>query len=401
MTQSPITDTTRIALLLCASLGPDAAAAKPLGPQEFYRFAQAVQKAGMKLRDLNTSETEDQLPVLVEAANLDLARIQTLLVRGVALSFRIQEWMEVGIWAISRLDKSYPVRLKARLGPSAPPVLFGRGPVEILDTNAALGVVGSREATAEALQFATLLGEAAAAREWTIVSGSARGVDRESMGAALNVGGSVIGVEHSGLKKSALERGLRDYFRTSLVLISPYAPEAGFSVGNAMGRNKLVYALSAGTVAVHSGTSGGTWEGVLENLKQQWVPVWIPADIDSPGRAGLLKAGATEFDGDWPPVDHTAMEPAIAPTEPSAPLITTSAITDYAQFRTAAEARCESPQSADDLATALHLKKTQVSAWIRQATTEGWLVKAKAKGPWRYIRSDSPDPPDGQMLLLS
>lgn len=390
MSQSPpLTETTRVALLLCAALGPEAASAKPLTPGEFYRFAQGIQQLGVKLRDLESADGAGQIPQLAEWAKLEVERIQALLARGVALSFRMQEWLEVGIWVISRLDKSYPVRLKARLSASAPPLLYGRGSVELLNTDLALGVVGSRDATDEALRYAHSIGEAAAARGWTIVSGSARGVDRESMGASLNVGGTVIGVEHSGLKKSALERGLRDYFRSSLVLISPYAPEAGFSIGNAMGRNKLVYALSAGTVAVHSGTSGGTWEGVLENLKHQWVPVWIPAQVESPGRAGLLKAGASEFDGDWPPVEATGdsapvtFTPSVVdiPAPSSLPAASTSQepTTMYSYFRQLAEPLCATPRVGRDIADALELRPPQTMVWLQRAARDGWIVRLNGK----------------------
>lgn len=41
----------------------------------------------------------------------------------------------------------------------------------------------------------------------------------------------------------------------NLVLMSPFNPEAGFDVGNAMARNKYVYCLADAAVVVHSGTN--------------------------------------------------------------------------------------------------------------------------------------------------
>ena len=59
-------------------------------------------------------------------------------------------------------------------------------------------------------------------------------------------------------------------------MVSPYHPTAGFSAGAAMGRNKLVYALSDVAVVVSSGqASGGTWTGASEALKAGWVPVLV------------------------------------------------------------------------------------------------------------------------------
>ncbi len=55
-----------------------------------------------------------------------------------------------------------------------------------------------------------------------------------------------------------------------MLLISPYHPEAGFNVGNAMGRNKLIYALADyGLVVSAEHKKGGTWEGASEELKRK------------------------------------------------------------------------------------------------------------------------------------
>jgi hypothetical protein len=62
----------------------------------------------------------------------------------------------------------------------------------------------------------------------------------------------------------------------NLVLVSPFNPEAGFDVGNAMARNKYIYCLSdAAIVVATSKGSGGTWSGATENLKRNWAPLWV------------------------------------------------------------------------------------------------------------------------------
>ncbi len=42
-----------------------------------------------------------------------------------------------------------------------------------------------------------------------------------------------------------------------------------------MQRNKYIYSLADAAMVVHSGDSGGTWTGAKENLKKQWVPLWV------------------------------------------------------------------------------------------------------------------------------
>ena len=77
-------------------------------------------------------------------------------------------------------------------------------------------------------------------------------------------------------------------------MCTPYAPNSPFSVGKAMGRNKLIYALSAVTVAVAADRgSGGTWSGATEALKGNYcrVAVWRGSG-EGPGNEALEQKGA-------------------------------------------------------------------------------------------------------------
>lgn len=78
-----------------------------------------------------------------------------------------------------------------------------------------------------------------------VVSGGARGVDREAKFTALDEGGNVVGVLPDGLAKAAVSKKYRKALKSrNLVLFSATDPGAGFSVGNAMGRNTYIYAMS-------------------------------------------------------------------------------------------------------------------------------------------------------------
>jgi predicted Rossmann fold nucleotide-binding protein DprA/Smf involved in DNA uptake len=80
-----------------------------------------------------------------------------------------------------------------------------------------------------------------------------------------------------------------------LVLISPYDPSAGFNVGNAMQRNKLIYALADASLVVSSDLNkGGTWAGAIEQLdKLKFVPVYVRSTGGSPGLDALRSKGAS------------------------------------------------------------------------------------------------------------
>jgi predicted Rossmann fold nucleotide-binding protein DprA/Smf involved in DNA uptake len=78
------------------------------------------------------------------------------------------------------------------------------------------------------------------------------------------------------------------------VLCAPFKPTAGFSTGNAMGRNKIVYALSSIALVVSCDEgSGGTWAGATEALTTRFtgVAVWM-GDGAGPGNAALVRHGA-------------------------------------------------------------------------------------------------------------
>jgi predicted Rossmann fold nucleotide-binding protein DprA/Smf involved in DNA uptake len=83
-----------------------------------------------------------------------------------------------------------------------------------------------------------------------------------------------------------------------LCLCSPYKPTAGFTVGNAMGRNKLIYALSSATLVVECEEgSGGTWSGAVEALRGRIAPViaWTGPG-SSPGNRALTRLGASPLE---------------------------------------------------------------------------------------------------------
>ncbi len=72
------------------------------------------------------------------------------------------------------------------------------------------------------------------------------------LGALVN-NGNAIGVLSDGLFQKSISQTFRKYLSEgNLAFVSPYYPDAGFNVGNAMGRNKYIYCLSIAAIVVHS-----------------------------------------------------------------------------------------------------------------------------------------------------
>ena len=281
-------------LLVCSQLGAKASGAAPYTLREWNALARKVaasplQRPGAML-DLSSQALASELS-LMEAESERLAR---LLEGGGMLAIELERLESLGIWALTRADEDYPARLRERLKDSAPPVLFGSGEQALLG-QPGLAVVGSRDVDEAGQRFAAYVGEACARNGLEVYSGAARGVDAIAMGAALESGGRAVGVLADSLTRAVRAAEIRAALeRGDLALTTPYAPEAGFSVGAAMGRNRLIYALADYALVVASDAQqGGTWAGAVEALKARWVPVFV-ADGDGapPGNRQLLQMGA-------------------------------------------------------------------------------------------------------------
>ena len=131
-------------------------------------------------------------------------RIASRLSGATQLAFALERLDRQGYLVLTPFDDGYPRRLVERLGDQAPPSITAVGSVEMLSSEA-IGLVGSRNATDEAIGVAEAVAAAAAGRGLGVVSGGARGIDQRSMAAAFQAGGSVV-----GWLAESLEKRLRD-----------------------------------------------------------------------------------------------------------------------------------------------------------------------------------------------
>lgn len=408
---------------------------KPLTNTEWGRFAVWLKNKDATPADLLSTQFHQLLEGWSDK-KITLERLLALLARGHSLALAVEKWQRAGLWVITRSDDDYPKRLKSRLKNDAPPVLFGCGNKALLNIGG-IAVIGSRNAGHEDLQFTHNLGTKAAYHGNGIVSGGARGVDETAMLATIKNGGNVIGVLADSLLKTATaskwRQGLID---GHLVLISPFYPEVGFNTGHAMARNKYIYCLADAALVVHSGLKGGTISGAEENLKKQWVPLWVkPSKDSSAGNSLLVDQG-----GFWCPetidqVDLSSLTAisfsnSLKPTdnqddlfndwlpEPSAQLDIFSDSETRAELPTAKSTNTESnfnseahlldsdnstdfyqlfitellrftntPKKSDEIELRTGLHKSQINQWLKQAINDGYVKKLSH--PLRYQRIES------------
>lgn len=290
-----LTEDTKAIILLCGVFGK-AHSEKPLSLREYTSLVRWLVKVDLRPKDLLRKDNVREASI---GANIDHQRLASLLGRGVQLGFAVEEWQQAGIWIISRSDSDYPKRYKKHLKDKSPPLLFGIGNRSLLN-GGGLSIVGSRNVDKVGESFTKHVAQMCADNQLPVISGGARGVDQTSMNAVLEAGGKSVGVLADSLLKKSLERSTRHAISDErLLLISPYNPSAGFNVGNAMGRNKLIYALSDyGLVVSTDHHKGGTWAGAEEELKREnALPIFVRLGDNVPlGNTKLIEIGAIS----WP-----------------------------------------------------------------------------------------------------
>lgn len=400
---SILSPNTQAILLLTAPLiaGRNPSSPDLLSPSEYRCLAHHLHKIGRQPADLIAPDATEL--VFACQSVIDENRLQRLLERGFLLSQAIERWQARAIWVISRADPEYPRRLKTHLRESAPAVLYGCGDKSLLETGG-LAVVGSRHVDDSLIDYTMRIGRLAARAGRTLVSGGARGIDQAAMRGALEEGGKVCGVLANNLEKTVMNREHRNSLLSGhLLLLSPYDPNAGFNVGNAMQRNKLIYALADAALVANSDLKkGGTWAGAVEQLdKLRFVPVFVRSTGESSaGLDALQEKGALP----WPnPQDSLAFlevfggnDTSAELSEPSPPSVhtekssisnTTSAPADIVQLQQtpaevlfiavqqAIQQLLSAPMKDVEIAAALEISDMQAKAWLKRLVDDGMVEK--------------------------
>lgn len=380
---------TQAILLLTAPLiaGRSTASSDLLSPAEYKRLARHLREIQHQPADLLSPDAAQIL--LACQPVIDEGRLQKLLGRGFLLSQAIERWQARAIWVVSCADPEYPRRLKTRLHEDAPAVLYGCGDMKLLETGG-LAVVGSSHVDDALIDYTISIVRLTASARKTLVSGGAKGIDQAAMRGAFEAGGKVCGVLADSLEKTTMNREHRNLLLDGqLVLISPYDPSAGFNVGNAMQRNKLIYALADTSLVVSSDLNsdfnkGGTWAGAVEpsagldGLRKKGALPW-PNPQDGAVSDSQRPVTASE---ELPPVITEAVAPIDEAKEHSQ-LGSTPAEQLFAAVRAAIQQILSAPMKDTEVADALEVSKAQAKAWLQRLVDEGVLEKQKK--PAGYI----------------
>jgi DNA processing protein len=196
-------------------------------------------------------------------------------------------------WPLGRLDWDRDQK-------AAPPLaLFLRGAARLdAVTERSVSVVGARATTAYGALVAGELGLGIADRGWTVVSGGAYGIDGAAHRGALDsTGGTTVAVLACSVDV-AYPRGhsdLLDRIAREGLLVSEHPPGSAPTRSRFLVRNRLIAALSVGTVVVEDALRSGslTTAGQAATLGRHLMAVPGPVtSAMSTGAHRLLRNGA-------------------------------------------------------------------------------------------------------------
>ncbi len=192
-------------------------------------------------------------------------------------------------------DPDYPGQLRSI--PDPPVMLFAVGNVDVLALRS-VAVVGSRKHTRYGADVAKRIGEVAASAGIPVVSGMARGLDAIAQTAALDAGGTSIGVLGTGADIIYPWENTALFKRMEIegLLLTEHPPgDRGFP-GAFPRRNRLISGLAQVLVVVEAAEASGTLVTVTSALEQGREVLVVPGPITSPASQGtnrLICDGAT------------------------------------------------------------------------------------------------------------
>lgn len=198
-------------------------------------------------------------------------------------------------------DKHEYLKVLASIDEKLTSVYFiGKLPEERLPT---VAIVGSRKPTAYGLEMAYRLAYDAASRGAVVISGLAHGIDAAAHKAALEAGGTTIGVLAHGLDMiypAANEQLARRILDHGGALLSEYPEGIRPLRHHFLARNRIVSGLCDVLVVVEAAARSGTLSTAAHGLSQGKVVCALPGDATKPTSAGcnaLIRQGAVLLRG--------------------------------------------------------------------------------------------------------
>ena len=249
--------------------------------EEFFNLPESVWRENYRL---------DQKDIF------DLGKAKTELPNN---AFLAESLFSQGYELIPITSPEYSKVLKRNLKTTySPALLYIKGNKQILNKKS-IAVVGSRSAEDVSLRFTDNIAKLACENFKVVVSGFAKGVDKQALDSAIKYNGQSIIVLPQGI--TTFNSGFKTYYKQivggDVLVLSIFPPKAMWSVGLAMARNPIIYGLADEIFVAESSEKGGTWSGVMDGLKKgRTIFVRAPAPNEKNANSLLIQMGAAPVD---------------------------------------------------------------------------------------------------------
>lgn len=180
----------------------------------------------------------------------------------------------------------------------APALLYVKGNKKIMQEKS-IAIVGSRNAADKSLEFTDNIAKLASKEYKVVVSGFAKGVDKQALDSAINYKGQSIIVLPQGIM--TFGSGFIKYYKQivdgDVLVLSTFFPKAPWKAELAMARNPIIYGLADEIYVAESSDKGGTWSGVVDGLrKNRKIYVRKPEPSENTANNLLIQKGAIAVD---------------------------------------------------------------------------------------------------------
>lgn len=271
-----------------------------VGPKTLWRLNGAAGAHSLTLRELIEGAAE---PVVER----EVPRVRSLFADQDKAP--LEEYADLQARHVSILHPGHPcfppgvLRYGADFG--VPPVLFARGHLPLARA-AGVAIVGSRTIEEDGIEFARGLAAELAGKGLNFVAGYAKGADMAGHTASLREGGTTTIALSLGILNFEAKSDLKPLLTpTNALVLSQFHPRARWMARNAMGRNKLICALSKAVVVIASGPEmddqgrASTAFDAARTALAMKIPVFVlsPGALRHPplGNETLIRMGCREM----------------------------------------------------------------------------------------------------------
>ena len=210
----------------------------------------------------------------------------------------------------------YSKTLKENLKLSkAPPLLYIKGDKSILSERS-IAIVGARTAGNASLMFTDNIAKKASSEFKVVVSGFAKGVDKQALDSAIKHLGKSIIVLPQGIMTFA--SGFKTYYKQiqegNVLALSTFYPKAPWKVELAMARNTIIYGLADEIFVAESNSIGGSWQGAIDGIRKgRKIYIRMPEAGEENANLLLIQKGAIAVDQQGNLIGSKPEDPSATP----------------------------------------------------------------------------------------